>query len=99
MRPYYITLLVLTGIILCSGCAPAPRFREGPIGKTEVSGKQPSKFKVGQRWRGKCSYYAEEFNGRKTSSGEIFDMNALTAAHLKLPFGTIVRVINLKNNK
>ena len=46
-----------------------------------------------------ASYYADKFHGRKTSSGEIFDMNALTAAHKTLPFGTVVRVTNLENNK
>lgn len=46
-----------------------------------------------------ASYYADKFHGRKTSSGEIFDMNALTAAHKTLPFGTVVKVTNLENNK
>jgi rare lipoprotein A (peptidoglycan hydrolase) len=48
---------------------------------------------------GLASYYAMEFHGRRTSSGEIFDAQALTAAHLHLPFGTRVRVTNLTNNK
>ncbi len=46
---------------------------------------------------GLASYYGKEFNGRRTSSGEKFDMNAYTAAHRTYPFGTIVRVTNLKN--
>lgn len=45
-----------------------------------------------------ASYYAEKFHGRKTASGEIFNMNALTCAHKTLPFGTVLRVTNLKNN-
>ena len=49
--------------------------------------------------KGKASYYASKFNGRKTSNGEIFRNDSLTAAHKTLPFGTIVRVVNLKNNK
>jgi rare lipoprotein A len=48
---------------------------------------------------GIASYYAEEFNGRKTSNGEIYDMNTLTAAHQTLPFNTRVRVTNLDNGK
>ena len=48
---------------------------------------------------GKASYYAEKFHGNPTASGEIFDMNGLTAAHKTLPFGTICRVTNLDNNK
>ncbi|GAB4298147.1 MAG: hypothetical protein Kow0098_23150 [Ignavibacteriaceae bacterium] len=47
---------------------------------------------------GVASFYAEEFNGRKTASGELYDMNDLTAAHINYPFNTIVRVTNLKNN-
>jgi len=46
-----------------------------------------------------ASYYGEEFNGRPTSSGEIFDMNAFTAAHKTLPFGTMLEVTNLANGK
>ena len=46
-----------------------------------------------------ASYYADKYNGRKTSSGEIFNMNAYTAAHKTLPFNTVVRVTNLDNGK
>jgi rare lipoprotein A len=46
-----------------------------------------------------ASYYGDEFQGRPTSSGELFDMNALTAAHKTLPFGTMLEVTNLANGK
>lgn len=46
-----------------------------------------------------ASYYGEAFNGKPTSSGEIFDMNAYTAAHKSLPFGTFLEVTNLENGK
>lgn len=46
-----------------------------------------------------ASFYAEDFHGRPTSSGELFDMNALTAAHKTLPFGTMLEVTNLENGK
>lgn len=48
---------------------------------------------------GVASYYGREFHGRRTASGEIFDMFALTCAHRKLPFGTRIRVTNLDNGK
>jgi rare lipoprotein A len=48
---------------------------------------------------GYASYYGNEFNGRKTASGEIFRQSNLTAAHKKLAFGTKVRVTNLANGK
>lgn len=46
-----------------------------------------------------ATYYADKFNGRKTSSGERFDNKKYTAAHMKLPFGTMVRVTNEANGK
>jgi rare lipoprotein A len=49
--------------------------------------------------RGKASYYADKFQGRRTASGEIFDNNKLTAAHNTLEFNTMVRVTNVSNNK
>lgn len=48
---------------------------------------------------GLASYYNTEFHGRKTSSGEMFDKDALTAAHHTYPFGTILLVTNQKNGK
>jgi rare lipoprotein A len=48
---------------------------------------------------GLASWYGGVFNGRKTASGEIFDMNAMTACHPTLPFGTVVRVVNLTNKR
>ena len=48
---------------------------------------------------GHASYYAEKFHGRKTASGQRFDMHKLTAAHKKLPFGTKIRVTNEANGK
>jgi rare lipoprotein A len=48
---------------------------------------------------GKASYYADKFNGRKTASGEIFRNRKKTAAHKTLPFGTQVKVTNLRNGR
>lgn len=48
---------------------------------------------------GYASYYGKEFHGKKTASGEVFDMYRLTAAHRTLPLGTICRVTNLDNHK
>lgn len=46
-----------------------------------------------------ASYYADKFNGKRTTSGRRFDNNKYTAAHKKLPFGTKVKVTNLANGK
>ena len=48
---------------------------------------------------GTASYYGKRFHGRMTANGELFDMNAMTAAHKTLPLGTYVRVHNLANGK
>jgi len=48
---------------------------------------------------GVASYYAGSWHGRRTASGERFDMHELTAAHRTLPFGTRVRVTNLNNGR
>lgn len=75
--------------LLASGCGSgSPRFtgREGGTG-------------TGSQLEGIASYYADEFHGRKTASGETYDMNALTAAHRTLPFNSRVRVTNRENGR
>lgn len=48
---------------------------------------------------GKASFYANKFHGRKTSSGAIYHRDSLTCAHPTFPFGTLLEVVNPKNNK
>ncbi len=48
---------------------------------------------------GYASWYGQEFAGRLTANGEVYDPNQLTAAHLTLPFGTLVKVTNLQNGR
>ena len=60
---------------------------------------QPAPKTHGKIFRGIASWYGSVFNGRKTASGETFDMNAMTACHPTLPFGSLVKVINLRNRK
>jgi rare lipoprotein A len=49
--------------------------------------------------RGIATWYGTIFNGRKTASGETYDMNAMTACHPTLPFGSLVKVVNLRNRR
>ena len=67
------------------GCASHPRYHTRP----------PYIFYQS----GYASYYAHKFHGRPTASGEIYDMNGLSAAHRELPLGTVIRVTHLKNGK
>ena len=48
---------------------------------------------------GRASWYGEPHHGRLTASGEAYNMNAMTAAHPSLPFGTRLRVVNLQNDR
>jgi rare lipoprotein A (peptidoglycan hydrolase) len=69
-----------------------------------VTGSKGAKFeqsynKVGYIQEGVASYYAHQFHGRKTANGEKFDMYALTAAHPKIRFNTLIKVTNLTNGK
>lgn len=49
-------------------------------------------------WFAKASWYGGKFNGRKTASGELYDMFDLTAASPSLPFGSLIRVFNPATN-
>ena len=60
---------------------------------------QPLPDARGFKQTGIASWYGDDFHGKKTSSGEIYDMHAESAAHKTLPLGTIVRVRNLDNNR
>ncbi len=48
---------------------------------------------------GVSSFYAEDFHGKLTANGEVYDMYGLTAAHKTLPLNTVCRITNLANNK
>ena len=48
---------------------------------------------------GIASWYGHPYHGRAAASGEVYDMEQFTAAHRTLPFGTLVRVVNLENSK
>jgi rare lipoprotein A len=57
------------------------------------------KVRPGERDRGVASWYGAKFHGRLTANGETYDMNALTAAHRELPFGTWLEITNLRNGR
>jgi rare lipoprotein A len=81
-------------LLLCAGCGVtsprfAPREKAAPVpgvpsGPSDLSGI--------------ASYYADDFHGRKTANGEVYNMHELTAAHRTLPFNTRVKVTNLDTN-
>lgn len=74
--------------VLLVGCGPKK------IKAHTTPGRQPQTAESGL-----ASWYGHPYHGRASASGEIYDMEQLTAAHRTLPFGTRVRVINLANSK
>lgn len=78
-----------------------PRSRYGNPSSYEVLGKryQVMPTSTGYREKGIASWYGTKFHGRKTSSGERYDMYAMTAAHKSLPLPSYVEVTNLNNGR
>ena len=111
-RRLSVCCLAAAALVL-GGCSAAPRFSERPgrsssdksstlheAAPTENAANDTGdKGKILLSIDGIASYYADDFNGKKTSNGEMFDMNTFTAAHKTFPFGTKVRVVNKENNR
>lgn len=79
------TVVPLTGLLLLSACSSVP--------------KGDFSLDLGIKDRGVASWYGKEFHGKLAANGELFDMTAYTAAHRKLPLGTMIRVMNVHNGK
>lgn len=60
---------------------------------------RPDRVRLGWSQRGDASWYGMPFHGRRTASGERYDMYRMSAAHRELPFGTVVEVHNLDNGR
>lgn len=71
--------------------SPACNAQESPIKDTQAIKNQVQ--------YGIASFYSDKFEGRKTSNGEIFRQQKMTAAHNTLPLGTYVKVVNLRNQR
>ncbi len=70
-----------------------------PAPAAAPSAAAPAKATSADVSEGKVAHYGRKFNGRKTASGERFNSGAMTMAHKTLPFGTLVKVTNVKNNR
>lgn len=80
-----------------TSATPASLAHEEP--SAPQSGPTPEARQWDDRVHGIASWYGGVFNGRKTASGEVYDMYAMTACHPTLPFGSIVRVVNRANHR
>ena len=109
LNKFYFILVFACLAFWIYGCArntptssqPPPPGKPGHPKPYKVLGKwyQPLPHSDGFRQRGLASWYGRDFHGKKTSSGEIYNMYAMTAAHKTLPLGTYVRVYNLENKR
>jgi rare lipoprotein A len=77
--------IVVATLLVAYGCATAP--------------KPPATQPEPQALHGVASWYGQEFAGRTTANGEIFDPMLFTAAHRSLPFGTVLDVLNPKTGQ
>jgi rare lipoprotein A len=82
-------ILVLAVLVAVVGCGPRVAAVPSATANVPRDGVQV----------GKASWYGARHHGKRTASGERFDQHALTAAHRKLPFGTLVRVTNRANGR
>ena len=89
------TSLALNSSLLASDTSQVTNDEDVLERLTAVASNSVSKFKQA----GLASWYGRQFHGRKTASGETFDMNALTAAHRSLPLNCYVKVTNKTNGK
>lgn len=100
-----LQIIIISGLIisLCSACAQrAAVVKKDPPRSYTVFGKKyypMEKVTKGYAQCGIASWYGPGFHGKKTSSGEVYDMYGMTAAHCVLPLNTMVKVTNLGNNK
>ena len=91
--------------VLCvaaTGCASASRGPSGVAGSrapATPAPPTPAPPSATGVQTGRASWYGDVHQGKKTASGEIYDMHTLTAAHRTLPFGTRVRVTNIDNGR
>jgi rare lipoprotein A len=80
-------------------CSSSPRYTTGSGNRSKPIKKVNSTAKSKKTLKGISSYYGEDFHGKLTANGEVYDMYGLTAAHKTLPLNTIVRVTNMENEK
>jgi rare lipoprotein A len=96
----YIKKIFLLGFFLItfSACTSVVRFNNNATPTQNVT-NNTSITDSANIYNGLASYYNDKFDGRKTANGEIFSQKELTAAHRTLPFGTIVKVTRISNQK
>jgi rare lipoprotein A len=112
-RPVALVTLTAVAALVLSGCASSRATRvagTGPAQQKLGIYKVGQPYQVDGAWyypaedfnydeTGIASWYGEAFHAKDTANGEVFDLNALTAAHKTLPMPSIVQVTNLENGR
>lgn len=103
-RALVVLTLATSAVCFSTGCLhrrrpPPPVSRRPPAPTAPPTRPAPPSAPVVQGEVGIASWYGHPYHGRRTASGEIYNMYAMTAAHRTLPFGTQVRVHDLENNR
>jgi rare lipoprotein A (peptidoglycan hydrolase) len=96
------TVIIIVITLLCGCGSQTPIVKRDSAGQYTINGKTYYPMKTvaaGYSQKGVASWYGPGFHGKKTSSGEVYDMHCMTAAHSVLPLNTMVKVTNLANNK
>ena len=94
----FLTVVVLAGCATgrVTAATPPPRVATPP---RQAPPRPPAPRPDGGELTGQASWYGRQHHGKKTASGETYDMHKLTAAHRSLPMGTRVRVTNVENGR
>lgn len=92
-----LSVFLLLGFLV--GCSSTSRFNSQNKNLKETTTRINPENSSGIAMKGLASYYGPKYHGRKTASGEVFDMYQLTAAHKQLAFGTKLKVTNISNGK
>ena len=95
--------LAILCLIVGLGAAQGPNISEATAAPVSSVQRQPEVRKQVDKTKpyqvGTASWYGQIFHGKPTASGEPYDMYDMTAAHLKLPMGSYVKVTNLRNGR
>lgn len=113
--PNILRFFVATSLMILAACGSSSHVAPPPDGSLPTGNqggveKVGLPYKIAGRWYypkvepnydkvGLASWYGKQFHGKPTANGEVFNMNALTAAHKTLPLPTFVKVTNLSNRR
>ena len=105
------SIAALCALAALAACSSQPQRPEAPRDEPRARNGNPPFYEVGGRRyvvldsaagyveQGVASWYGPDFHGKRTSTGETYDMHAMTGAHPTLPLPTWVRVTNLENGR